>query len=185
MTGPVHKPGHLRHSWPSTPSRCDICGRSRNSGGHDQCSKARQAANARPITVTEGDHMQLPHALIEHFANLGAPLATLDSTSAVRPDGAVVLACWADRKRSLGGPYPYRLLIGAGVTGERRDHVDALLGDTPARGFLVIATANDLEARPRTMRTFNAGTVVPVGRVVVIDGAVWAECLPPIPTRDA
>lgn len=184
--GECHKPGHLsRGGWPSTPPLCDRCGKFRNHGDHTACSKARQAANNRPSTIPEGNQMQLPHALIDHFATvLHAPLATLDSTSAVRPDGSVVLVCWADRKRSLGGPYPWRLLAGHGaVTPERREHVERVVNLAPA--YLVVATADDVNASPRTMRTFNAGMLVPVGLVRTIDGEVWAQCLPPVPVRDA
>lgn len=132
--------------------------------------------------------MHIPPELVEHFARLGAPLADPErSTSAVRPgDGAVFLLVWADHKRKIGGGlYPFRLLVNLGSHGERRDHVGRLLDDSQAKGFLVVATAHDPEAKPSSLKSFNGGTVRPVGRVVVLDGQVYAECLPPIPCRDA
>lgn len=186
MSGECHKPGHLRRGgWPSNDPLCDRCGKWRNRGDHSACSQARKQANEANHS-TEATPMTLPPDLIEHFAKLGAPLATPTSTSAVREsDGVVVLVCWADRKRSdLGGPYPWRLLLGHGaVTPERREHVERVANLAPA--YLVVATADDVNAIPRTMRTFNAGTVVPVGLVRTIDGEVWAQCMPPVPVRDA
>lgn len=127
-------------------------------------------------------------AIAQHFADLGAPLLHPDySTSAMRSsDGAVFLLAWADHKRTIGkGVYPFRLLLGHAAQGERRVHVEALTGAEPARGYLVVVSALDLYAKPRQVKTFNTGTVIPVGRVIALDGDLYAECLPPIPTRDA
>lgn len=124
----------------------------------------------------------------EHFDDLGAPLRNvLNSWGAVRPDGVVIQRVWADRKQKVGAAWFRQLLhVSSEHKGgylERMEHVERLRQG--AKGFAVIVTAADPLATPRRIVEYNSGVLVPLGRLLDINGEVWGECLPPVPVADA
>ncbi len=125
----------------------------------------------------------------EHFSDLGAPLRNVvNSWGAVRrADGAVILRVWSDRKRKIGDSWFRQLLHVSsdhkGGYGERAGHIDLIRKG--AKGFAVIVTAKDVQAEPRSIDSYNAERLVPIGEIIEIDGEIWGECLTPVRVAEA
>ena len=122
-------------------------------------------------------------SISEYFRRLGAPLVNhMWSWGAMRaPDGAVFLRVWQDRERKIDGRW-YTMLThrekfaaDPGNLGwqERLRHVERLREG--ARCYLVICEAKDVDASPRSIRSFNDQELFVGGKLVEIDSDWWIE----------
>lgn len=101
----------------------------------------------------------MPRPITEHFARvLKAPLCNpMWSWGAVRDDGAVFLRCWDDEIKKgvalLGSSYDHG--HNGGV--ERRKHIKLI--EAGATGYVVVLTAVDKNASPRSIEAYNPDCV--------------------------
>ena len=117
------------------------------------------------------------------FKYLGAPLANSRwSWGSVRlQDGAVFLRVWQDRKRKHEGSWYMMVTHHEKYLGkednlgyqERLEHV-AKIRDG-ARCFMIMCLAEDVDAVPRKIQSFNSNEIFVGGKFVELDGDAWVE----------
>jgi hypothetical protein len=126
------------------------------------------------------------------FRRLGASLANVMwSWGAVRSsDGAIFLRVWQDRERKVEGRW-YTMLThhekfedDPGNLGwqERLAHVERVRSGTPC--FLVMCEAKDVNAEPRSIKSFNDRDVFVGGELMELDGDWWIERAGRVPARE-
>ena len=117
------------------------------------------------------------------FKYLGAPLANLRwSWGGIRlQDGAVFLRVWQDRKKKHEGSW-YMMVthhdkyLGSEATlgyQERLDHVAKIRSGAPC--FMVMCLAEDVNASPRKIQSFNSDEVFVGGKVAELEGDTYVE----------
>lgn len=122
-------------------------------------------------------------SLRDYFESIGARLRNYRwSWGAVRPtDGAVVLRVWQDEELRLNDKTLMRLTNHAafrdspGDLGfqERLNHIE-LIRDG-ATCYLVMCSADDPRASPRSVKWFDSRTLFLAGGLLDIDGDSWIE----------
>ena len=122
-------------------------------------------------------------SISEYFRRLDAPLVNhMWSWGGVRgSDDAVVLRVWQDRERKIDGRWYTMVLSNVaeptdpGNYGrlERMRHLALIRGG--ARCYFVMCEAKDVNATPRSIKSFNEREVFIGGPFVEIDGHCWIE----------
>lgn len=119
----------------------------------------------------------------EMFKRLGAPLANPRwSWGSIREnDKAVFLRVWQDRKTKQDGRWFMMVTHREKYLGdernlgyqERLDHVAKIRAGAPC--FMVMCLAEDANAAPRKVKSFNSDEVFVGGRVIELNGDTWVE----------
>jgi len=116
------------------------------------------------------------------FEYLGAPLKNSRwSWGAVRSDGGVFLRTWKDEVRTLGDDTHYLIFNeqpaskGKANLGcnERRRHIDSVIAGAPC--FLVMCSAEDVDAHPRRIESFDEKNLIVGGEIVEVEGELWIK----------
>lgn len=128
----------------------------------------------------------------ELFRKLGAPLANARrSWGSVRPDGAVFLRVWQDRKRKHDGSW-YMQVTQQEEFGEepadlgyreRLEHLSLVRAGAPC--YMVMCLAKDTSAVPRQTQSFNKEEVFVGGTVLDLDGDTWIQLADRVSIRTA
>lgn len=132
-------------------------------------------------------------SISEYFRRLGAPLVNhMWSWGAVRaPDGAVFLRVWQDRERKIDGRWYTMVLSNAAAAldsgnlgrQERTEQLQAVRGG--ARCYLVMCEATDVNAAPRSIKSFNDQELFVGGKFIELDGDWWIERAGRVSAREA
>lgn len=123
-------------------------------------------------------------SLTELFKKVGAPLANQRwSWGAVRPDGAVVLRVWQDRKEKINGKW-YMMIAhhekyndneeNLGYQ-ERLSHIERI--KRGAKCYLIMCLAKDPEATPRSIKSFNNKDIFVGENVIEYEGNTYIELI--------
>jgi uncharacterized protein DUF3553 len=126
----------------------------------------------------------------DFFISLGAPLRNLRwSWGALRSDGVVILRIWKDQIRVFEGEGTFAQVdrwreVRSSNPGarERTDHVALIRRG--ARSLLVMCAAEDVDARPRKVLSYDRGELYQGGRVIERDGIAWIEVGHPVALED-
>lgn len=126
------------------------------------------------------------------FERLGAPLQNVQwSWGAIRADRKVFLRVWQDETRRWeDGKRFIRLVNHAAYAGvannlgynERLRHLEALRSG--AEGYVVLCRAETIDARPRTIASFDERELIRLGELRTFDGDDWGEMAARVRVRD-
>jgi len=127
----------------------------------------------------------------DFFISLGAPLHNVRwSWGALRQDGVVVLRIWKDQVRVFEGEGTFAQVDRVGDVRrstpgakERADHVARIRQG--ARSLLVMCEAEDVDARPRKVLSYERGELYQGERVIERDGMAWIGIGHPVPIEEA
>lgn len=122
-------------------------------------------------------------SLTQHFEKLGAPLKNSRwSWGSVREsDGVVFLRVWQDRRAQINGKTYMMVTHHAAYVGnesspgyrERLAQVDLLKAGRSV--YMIICIAEDVDAKPRKIKSFIADDLFVGGEVIEYDGDTWVE----------
>jgi len=127
------------------------------------------------------------------FKKLNAPLANSRwAWGSVRAtDGAVVLRVWQDRKIKNDDRHFMMITHHEKFVGkeenlgykERNEHAGLIRNGRKC--YMVMCLAEDVEASPRTIKSFNFKDVFVGGEVIELNGNTWVELAGRIPVNQA
>jgi hypothetical protein len=119
----------------------------------------------------------------EMFKRLGAPLTNSRwSWGSIRlEDGTVFLRVWQDRKTKHDGRWFMMVTHREKYLGnednpgyqERLAHVDRIRAG--ARCYMIMCLAEDVNATPRSIKSFNSEEIFVGGQVMELNGDTWVE----------
>lgn len=125
------------------------------------------------------------------FKKIGAPLRNVRwSWGAVRPaDNAVFLRVWQDAERKIGDQWYAQLLWGSADATferlgheERKEHIERVRNG--ARCYLVMCVAENVDERPRKIKSYNGREVFLAGDLLFVDGLCLVARKDRIPIRE-
>jgi hypothetical protein len=118
------------------------------------------------------------------FKRLGAPLHNNRwSWGAIREkDGSVFLRVWQDESKAINGKRFMRITANEYFQNndpnnlgyqERLKHIFQI--QTGAKSYMVVCVAQDINAIPRAIVSFNSSEVFEGGELISADGDIWLE----------
>jgi hypothetical protein len=121
-------------------------------------------------------------SLTELFKKVDAPLANQRwSWGALRSDGSVVLRVWQDRKEKINDKWHMMIAHHEKYTDnedslgyqERLSHIEAIKAG--AKCYMIMCLAKDVDASPRTIKSFNEKDIFVGGEVIEHQNNTYVE----------